>query len=106
MSKQTLVLRPDPDKPGEFIWLDISEIRAGPPPKRAFNIISDFSEPVQSTISGERFSSRAGYLRHVKDNGCEVVGNDFNNIPQENTPRSDDGGLRDDIDRSIGELES
>ena len=106
MTKQTLVLRPDPDKLGAFIWIDISEIRAAPPPRRAFNIIRDFPEPVQSTISGEHFTSRAAYMRHVKDNGCEVVGNDYNQAPMKHQPRSDDGGLKDDIAKSIGELKS
>ena len=102
----TYVFRPDPKNPGQNMLVE--KHLAGPHPnafegRRAFMVIKDFTEPVRSTITGEMFSSKGGYHRHVKDNGCEVVGNDLNNASMKNAPK-DDGRLRDDIAKSIGEL--
>jgi len=40
-------------------------------------VLQDSMEPIASMITGETFDSRSQYMRHVKANGCEIVGNDL-----------------------------
>ena len=65
------------------------------------SVIGDIQD-VRSVLDGKVYSSRRHYRDHVKDRGCEIVGNDFNNQPMtRETPAAP--GLRDDIARAIGE---
>ena len=65
------------------------------------SIIGDIQD-VRSTIDGKVYSSRKHYRDHVKAHGCEIVGNDFNNLSMER-PMPEVPGLVDDIKRAMGE---
>ena len=73
-----------------------------PPISHSAAIIPDFAESVKSMIDGKRYGSRSTYTRHIKDHGCEIVGNDFNNQSMDR-PMQDVPGLVDDIKRAMGE---
>ena len=66
-------------------------------------IHSDFQEPVQSTIDGKHYGDKRSYHQHVKDSGCEVVGNDLPAAPPKRMPK-DDPSLKGDIHRAYAEL--
>ena len=68
---------------------------------RGPNVISDI-EDVRSMIDGKHYSSRRHYRDHVKDNDCQIVGNDLNNAKPHEIP--DAPGLEDDIAQAMGEL--
>ena len=99
----TYVFRPDHHKfPIGQKMIEKSEV---PPEQRGrrFHIIADFPEPVRSAIDGKHYASRKAYTAHVKGQGCEIVGNDLNNVPMDREA-SVAPGVEADIARSIGEL--
>ena len=46
------------------------------------SVIGDIQD-VRSAIDGRVYSSRRHYRDHVKAHGCEIVGNDWNNLPMD-----------------------
>ena len=65
------------------------------------SVIGDIQD-TRSMLDGKVYSSRSHYRTHVKDRGCEIVGNDLNN--QSMTRETQEApGLVADIKRAIGE---
>lgn len=87
-----------------YVWRNGKVVLKHQRPVRArIHLIRDFQEPVKSLIDGKHYDSRRHYLDHVKDNGCEIVGNDFNDMPMTREVK-DDSTIKDDIARTIEEL--
>jgi len=65
-------------------------------------VISDHLDGTASPITGKMFDSKSAYYRHVRENGCEIVGND----PAGYTPppEREMGDPRRDIARAIEQL--
>jgi len=65
------------------------------------SVIGDIGEVV-SAINGKTYTSRSTYGAHVKSHGCEIVGNDWNNLPMKREAQ-DAPDLVGDIKRAMGE---
>ena len=80
-------------------WLPI------PPRKPAprIHVISDVIDPTWAMCGGGgMFDSKSQYYSHVKNNGCEIVGNDRDFVKdKEYTPAP---GLEDDLRAAIEEV--
>ena len=81
------------------------EAKEVPPGQRRQRVAihGDFQEPVQSMIDGNRYGDKRSYNQHVKDHGCQVVGNDLPAEPPKQRPK-DDPSLKGDIHRAYAEL--
>lgn len=93
MSRITLVY--DHEKKKCVPKSEAPRVQAGP------SVIGDIQE-VRSPITREVFSSRRFYQDHIKAHGCEIVGNDFNNLPM-TRDKPDVPNLGQDIKRAMEE---
>lgn len=94
----------------KYLWRDGEWIEAhraaplNPPHARGPMIIRDQMDPIACTLDGRMFDSKSVYQRHVKEAGCEIVGNDRAWIDQQ--PRYEPQHVGQDVKRAIQELES
>jgi hypothetical protein len=74
MARETYVLRD-----GELVpkWQAGPSERVGGP-----YIISDHLDGTASPISGKIYDSKSAYYRHIRNNGCQIVGNEKMEAPR------------------------
>jgi|SRR3989304_6271536 len=74
-----------------------------PEPKSDYHIMPDI-KPYRSMIDGREITSRSRHREHLKEHGCEEVGND-SSLNRPRKPLESPPGLKEKIIRAVNEVE-